>query len=362
MSAARRPLELDDETTERIFKKRVLPAYLRAGLEPLADPKLVVVGGQMGSGKSTAIARLDQDRDVARSRVTIVPDELLAFIPGYEAAARADSVKAQREVGATPQWWLLWLYEHALEARADIIFEVAGGDMQTLRRIGQKARDAGYQTELRVVATHELESWYGVVSRFHRALVDGEEIPRYVERESHEIAYDRWPGSLAALDSKEVLFDRIEVHSRSVVQTVWTVGEPPRTCEDLLLVRAASLNRDRLKAIARGWEVLVQSQELGNSLPEMFLSDQRAVEEALADPAVTTHFRPGGGHGEEFVERWVGQVHRAANNALGEALSDWFADRIKSFKAAVVEQGKAFVATEEGDVKPSFKPPGFDLS
>lgn len=341
-----RSLELDDDANLREFEASVLPDFIDADAAPLADPRLIVVGGQMGSGKSTAIERIRNDQDDRRPLVTIMPDELLNYVPGYDRAAREDSIKAQRDVGSTPQWWLLWLYERALAARADIVFEVAAGDLETLRRIGQKARDIGYRTELKVLAAHEIESWHGVVGRYHRELCAGK-VPRFVERENHEASYHTWPGTLAALDSREILFDRIELldveggHLKA-----WVSGEPSRMVEEFILARAASLRPDKLASIVKSWETLVKSPELETALPEMlFLADQRAAEEAKGDPARTTVFRPGGGHDPEIVGKWVESVHSAANDALGEMLTDWFAARMKVFKASVVEKGRAFEAS-----------------
>lgn len=96
------------------------------------QPRLLLVAGQMGAGKSTVIASLA--REFSGEPQLIIPDELLEFVPGYGTAARVDSIQAQMAAGATPALWNRWLFNRAIANRNDIVFEAARADVATLRR------------------------------------------------------------------------------------------------------------------------------------------------------------------------------------------------------------------------------------
>jgi UDP-N-acetylglucosamine kinase len=140
-----------------ILEQRILPAVV-ANARPTDIPRLVLLTGQPGSGRSRAVSSLlGEDAD---GMAVISADLLRSFVP-RAADASADTDR----VAATSASWLIACMRHAREHRLSLLLDgpiPAAAAEGILTTFGQ----VGYRTHVAVVASARAESLLAVASAY----------------------------------------------------------------------------------------------------------------------------------------------------------------------------------------------------
>lgn len=333
--STRRLPELSKEELRRIFDQEVVPEFLVPGR--VDSPILTIVGGQQGSGKSTIINRLMAE--YPSKPQTIILDNMLSHIDGYDTAARANSLDAQQAANGTLRLWGRWFLDRALDEGNNILFEVASGDFKTIEDIKTSAHAAGYRTALTVVARPDVESWFNVVDRYDRMLnsADGQ-TPRLVLRESHDTAYHNWPGTIARQEMSDERFGEISiVDGEGKPQYSWAPGggQRPNGAEALILARAEPISPERIDRLSRGWDQVLSSAALAKTVPDSW-SDFEADELAALNYAQEIRALVDGSD-NQAIEDWSQRVIEACNDAVGQTLLPEFGERMNRLKDQVAK-------------------------
>ncbi|MFE7845308.1 zeta toxin family protein [Microbacterium sp. NPDC057407] len=140
-----------------ILDQRILPAVF-VDARPTDSPRLVLLTGQPGSGRSRAISHLV--REDAGGMAVISASLLRSFVP------RAEKVDADPDqIAATSASWLIACMRHAREHRSSLLLDgpipaaAAEGILTTFRQ-------AGYRTHVAVVASARAESLLAAASAY----------------------------------------------------------------------------------------------------------------------------------------------------------------------------------------------------
>ncbi|WP_396793048.1 zeta toxin family protein [Microbacterium thalassium] len=140
-----------------ILEQRILPTVF-AGARPTDTPRMVLLTGQPGSGRSRAISHL---RGENPDGIAVISASLLrSFVP----RAVNENVDADR-VAATSASWLIACMRHAREHRLSLLLDgpiPAAAAEGILTTFGQ----VGYRTHVAVVATGRAESLLAVASAY----------------------------------------------------------------------------------------------------------------------------------------------------------------------------------------------------
>ena len=177
---------------------------------PRERPRLLLFGGQPGSGKST----------LQRLLLPVLPqgtvgydgDDLLRLSPDYEWAMSVDDKIASgtiaRQVGALHGRAM----EHVRRGRFDVVCShpLGRADWAAAWVLGFK--DAGYRVEVAFVATHTSNSHFSMVDRHARATRD-QGFGRWLPRLHHDRFYFGVPNTVEFLETHE-LVDSLYVLSR----------------------------------------------------------------------------------------------------------------------------------------------------
>lgn len=175
-------------------------------------PKIVILGGQPGCGKSVVIAKHLQDTFLDENSVCIINgDELRRYHP------RSDEIFAEYEqlyadiTDLDVRSWTSALFDAAIQKRVDIVFE---GTMrndavcETIKRLYSE----GYNIVISPIAASYKLSLFSVCMRFYLQKKDTGH-GRSVSFESHREAYNKMPVTLQKIID-EHSFERIEAYGR----------------------------------------------------------------------------------------------------------------------------------------------------
>lgn len=191
---------------DAIYRERIRPLLIRG--EPWPAPRVTIMGGQPGSGKSYAMAALP---DSQRAGVIIASDRLRVHHPMWPDLLRQDDTTAGTYTSHDARGWVADAIRDAIGARLNVIFDTASDDPDRVRRIIGQFRAGGYAVDMAFVATPSAVSRLSVLSRYQdeRDATGG---GRYVADpdRSH-------PGVLAtaAMVDQYRLVDSVTVYSRS---------------------------------------------------------------------------------------------------------------------------------------------------
>lgn len=182
-----------------------------AGTTPVEHPKVVITGGQPGSGKSKLLEsskELFPDGNV----VVINGDDLRNYHPQAEKILRSDDKSFATSTDLDSREWTRELFEKAIETKRNIIFESTMRDPGPISKTMERLKAEGYEITAKVVAANERESTTGIYKRYEGQKAE-RGYGRFSEKSSHDAAYEGVPKTVEHIE-KNQLVDRMEVYSR----------------------------------------------------------------------------------------------------------------------------------------------------
>ncbi|WP_017572445.1 zeta toxin family protein [Nocardiopsis halotolerans] len=173
-------------------------------------PRLLLLGGQPGSGKST-LQRLVLPF-LPEGTVSYDGDDLLRLAPDYEWAMTADdraaSAALARQVGGLHGLAMT----HLRAGRVDVVCSHPLGRADWAASWVEGFRDAGYRVEVAFVATHGSNSRFAIADRHARARAH-QGFGRWMPELHHERFYLGVPNTVEFLETHR-LVDSVYVLSR----------------------------------------------------------------------------------------------------------------------------------------------------
>ncbi|WP_116246277.1 zeta toxin family protein [Nocardiopsis sp. FIRDI 009] len=197
----------DWEGLEELFDLALRPRLTGPARE---RPRLLLFGGQPGSGKST-LQRLVLPV-LPEGTVSYDGDDLLRLAPDYEWAMRADDRVASRTLPRQVAGLHQLAMEHVREGRVDVVCSHPLGRADWAAAWVEGFRSAGYRVEVAFVATHSSNSAFGIVDRYERSRRD-QGFGRWISPQDHDRFYLGVPNSVEFLETHR-LVDSVFVLSR----------------------------------------------------------------------------------------------------------------------------------------------------
>ena len=199
---------LSDSELSHVYIERVRPQLFGAG-RPSVNPRLVIVGGQPGAGKT--LATLNAVRELGRAGDAVAyinGDELRPLHPGYAALVAADNTTAADKTGTDVGLWVERGIREAAAGRISSVIETTMRQPAVVRRTAEQFTKAGFEFEMRVVVADPELSRLAIYERFARALGTPGALPRFTLPSYHTDALAQMPATLRAVATlaKVVLF------------------------------------------------------------------------------------------------------------------------------------------------------------
>jgi hypothetical protein len=257
---------LSSEKNESIFRNDVLPDYLPEGMGRAGRPRLILLGGQPGAGKTAVLLASHAELDRAGPTIRIVGDDLRTYHPQYLVFQRQDPETASQFTQADAGRWTEKLLSAAVQRQVNIVFETTMRTPENVARVIGMARAGGYEVEARAVAVNPRLSWQGNHYRFEEMLRAGD-AARIPPQHVHDAAVTGLRVSLEKLES-ENLVDRVQLRTRAGTilydnertENGWS--QPPQARITLEREQSRPMTRGELQRFSDDWNhVLARMEE-----------------------------------------------------------------------------------------------------
>ncbi|MDR2924992.1 MAG: zeta toxin family protein [Azoarcus sp.] len=218
-----------------------------AGATAQEAPTMVLVGGQPGAGKSTAVGAAIADLSRKGGFIHIDADVFHEKVEELKegrftsSQTHADCKKIAERVRG-----------HAFEGRRNILEEGLFRHHNSLSGLAGHAREAGYRCELVAMAVSREESRLGVLARRERVRDDSGYV-RDVPESKQDLGYGGFTENLLKDAGK---FDRVRVMNRESDLLYDSAGGGKRRSVHEALEEGRSLSDKQVAALARQWEEL----------------------------------------------------------------------------------------------------------
>jgi predicted ABC-type ATPase len=184
---------LQDDIHAQIFIEQIVPKSELGRTTAQESPKAIITAGQPGAGKSGLVKAAAAE--LSQNAVVIDPDELREHHPDLQRLREAHPYTWSIDTNADAGRWASKLREAAVEGRRHIIFDTTLANADPVIKQIRAIQAKGYEVEIRVMATHRLESEVAIDRRFTSQL-EREGYGRHVPGEFHDQAYEALPANL----------------------------------------------------------------------------------------------------------------------------------------------------------------------
>lgn len=193
--------ELPEADNEHVFKSAIVATLLSGVAQDVPKPKLILLGGQPGSGKSRSLAPT-AERDLAASGrpMLIDADQLRMHHPQWQEAILETDVTAAEKTHPDARIWVGKACALGIEKRCNVLFDGTLASAQSTARVIDQFSRAGYEIEVRILAIDARASWLGVLYRYEEKKRNRQPA-RMTPRQVHDDAFDGIPKTLAAIET-----------------------------------------------------------------------------------------------------------------------------------------------------------------
>lgn len=229
------PNKLPEQEHNTIFKK--LEGKLLYVSEPNLNPRVVIVGGQAGAGKTSIKQYLSETVFANRTPAIIDSDSYRDEHPNFAKIIKTDEKKLYEKTNDDVREWTSKLLSSGLQNNRDIVLEATmRNTVKTLNTIKKiKEEHPQYKIHIVCLSVNSEVSRTGMMNRYF-GQKESKGYGRFVSVESHDKTCKNLPETLRAVEEQGlidsvVLVDRQnkEIYRHEAVDGVYT--KPPR-CKD----------------------------------------------------------------------------------------------------------------------------------
>ena len=195
-----------DEELEIKFKE--ILEYYKSMYSPTENPKVVLLGGQPGAGKSG----LENMVNIKKNYVSISGDDYREYHPRFKEI----NLEYGREASKYTQQWAAEITEKLIkELRKEKYNLIIEGTLRTAELPLKEAsafKKAGYEVELNVVVVKPEKSRLGTLERYE-AMLKQNKVPRMTPKEHHDLVVNNIGNNLEIIYNSKA-FDNIKLFDR----------------------------------------------------------------------------------------------------------------------------------------------------
>lgn len=208
------PAETGDPITpeqiDEIYRILIQPTLFGTTPGNEASPTLVLLGGQPGSGKSRASARLLEEHD---GMVALSGDDLRIFHPQYRNLVTTLPEEAGAILTVATSSWVRAAIQDALNGRRSLLLEGTFGDPDITLATATGFQEAGFRVRIVAIASPRVLSIVTAASRYLRDRKLGSPA-RFTRLSAHDRGYDGTGRLIEAIPEADPI-DQVTIISRN---------------------------------------------------------------------------------------------------------------------------------------------------
>ena len=195
-----------NEELELVFQK-ILKMYM-SSYSPSKNPKVFLLGGQPGAGKSG----LENMLNLKDEYISISGDDYREYHPRFKEI----NLEYGKEASKYTQQWAGQITEKLIEklakAKYNLIIEGTLRTAQLPLKEADRFRKLGYEVELHVLVVKPEKSYLGTLLRYEEMIKWGK-IPRMTPKEHHDLVVKNIGDNLEVIYNSKA-FDNIKLFDR----------------------------------------------------------------------------------------------------------------------------------------------------
>ena len=201
-------MEKNYTNDELEIKFKEILGYYKSMYSPTENPKVALLGGQPGAGKSG----LENLINIKKNYVSISGDDYREYHPRFKEI----NLEYGREASKYTQQWAAEITEKLIkELRKEKYNLIIEGTLRTAELPLKEAnafKKAGYNVELNVVVVKPEKSRLGTLERYEAMLKQGK-VPRMTPKEHHDLVVNNIGNNLEIIYNSKA-FDNIKLFDR----------------------------------------------------------------------------------------------------------------------------------------------------
>ena len=201
-------MEKNYTNDELEIKFKEILEYYKSMYSPTENPKVALLGGQPGAGKSG----LENMVNIKKNYVSISGDDYREYHPRFKEI----NLEYGREASKYTQQWAAEITEKLIrELRKEKYNLIIEGTLRTAELPLKEAnafKKAGYEVELNVVVVKPEKSRLGTLERYEAMLKQGK-VPRMTPKEHHDLVVNNIGNNLEIIYNSKA-FDNIKLFDR----------------------------------------------------------------------------------------------------------------------------------------------------
>ena len=243
-----------DDELEIKFKE--ILEYYKSMYSPTENPKVVLLGGQPGAGKSG----LENLINIKKNYVSISGDDYREYHPRFKEI----NLEHGREASKYTQQWAAEITEKLIrELRKEKYNLIIEGTLRTAELPLKEAnafKKAGYEVELNVVVVKAEKSRLGTLERYE-AMLKQDKVPRMTPKEHHDLVVNNIGNNLEIIYNSKA-FDNIKLFDREN-NLLYNYKEIPDINPKNILEKEFNREwkKEEIKDFKEKWENLIKIME-----------------------------------------------------------------------------------------------------
>ncbi len=201
-------MEKNYTNDELEIKFKEILGYYKSMYSPTENPKVALLGGQPGAGKSG----LENMVNIKKNYVSISGDDYREYHPRFKEI----NLEYGREASKYTQQWAAEITEKLIrELRKEKYNLIIEGTLRTAELPLKEAsafKKAGYEVELNVVVVKPEKSRLGTLERYE-AMLKQNKVPRMTPKEHHDLVVNNIGNNLEIIYNSKA-FDNIKLFDR----------------------------------------------------------------------------------------------------------------------------------------------------
>jgi predicted ABC-type ATPase len=184
-------IEISEKESDDIFNDILLDYVESQILTPVKNLKGVILGGQLGSGKS--YLKEEIFKEFKECFIFISTDDLRPYHPAYSALQQNPETiqNAANLVNPYASAWTERLIEYCIANKYNLIIDsTLGGNTEAVFRTIDMYKNNGYQVHLRVMAVPAIISKLSIFLRYETQLAE-KGFARWTRMEDHDDRFEK---------------------------------------------------------------------------------------------------------------------------------------------------------------------------